>query len=201
MYPIPGNIIGVTNIVCQRRRHIHRGFAIRWSVIDASDRGPEGPDPVSPAVPEEWGHWRTGHRMRRGKPAGAGTARSGEGLVRDEHKRQYADRSHKRSIHSTGHGTYPFGWLPSRTPQTLGRAFGAHKYIINIWLTPIRTECDAIATAWPVCSVAPLIDGNIGLARDLGPALGFQAHHVSELLRSHGFGFGAFIGEKPAELG
>ena len=36
-----------------------------------------------------------------------------------------------------------------------------------------------------------LIDRNICLVRDLDPALGFQTHQVSELLRSHGFGFGA----------
>jgi hypothetical protein len=38
-----------------------------------------------------------------------------------------------------------------------------------------------------------LIDRNIRLARDLDPALRFRTHQVSELLRSHGFGFGALV--------
>ena len=36
--------------------------------------------------------------------------------------------------------------------------------------------------------------------RDLDPALGFQTHHVAELLRRHGVGFGALIVEKLGEL-
>ena len=46
-----------------------------------------------------------------------------------------------------------------------------------------------------------LIDRNIDLARDLGPARDLPADHVSELLGSHGLGFGALIGEKRDELG
>lgn len=198
MYPIPGNIIGVTNIVCQRRRNIRRGFAIRWSVIKASACGPKESCLVPPAVPERCGPWRAGHRMRRGKPSTPRTSRSGQCLVRDEHKRQYADRCDKRSVHFTGHGTYPLVGYRAALQQTLSRAFGAHKCIINFWLT---ADMDGDRRFKASGSRAWLIDRNICFVGDLDPALGFQPHQVSELLRRHGFGFGALVGEKPAEFG
>src|SRR6202451_3944824 len=46
-----------------------------------------------------------------------------------------------------------------------------------------------------------LIDRDIRLARDLGPAFGFHAHQLAELLRGHGCGFGALIGERRDEFG
>ena len=61
------------------------------------------------------------------------------------------------------------------------------------------TQPDVVGEKSHVAST--LIDRNIDLARDLGPARGLPAHHVSELLWSHGFGFGALIGEKRDELG
>lgn len=42
-------------------------------------------------------------------------------------------------------------------------------------------------------TVLALIDRNICLVCDLDPALRFQPHQVSELLRRHGFGFGALV--------
>jgi hypothetical protein len=73
----------------------------------------------------------------------------------------------------------------------------------RICITSARTQvigANRVNVVAEKCLIAPnaltalaLIHRNIGLVRDLDPALRFQTHQVSELLRSHGFGFGALI--------
>jgi hypothetical protein len=70
---------------------------------------------------------------------------------------------------------------------------GAFRIVKNLGVIDPDAEC-ALATP-------ALIDRNIRLARDLDPALGFQPHQLAELLRGHGFGFGALAFEKLAEFG
>src|SRR5262245_19474603 len=63
----------------------------------------------------------------------------------------------------------------------------------------VETKLDCFASL--AMTVEMLIYRDICLVRDLGPARGLPAHHVAELLWSHGFGFRALIGEKRSEFG
>src|SRR5215207_4000203 len=53
----------------------------------------------------------------------------------------------------------------------------------------------------PAAQPIPLIDRNIRLARDPGPARGLRPHHLAELLRRHGLRLGALIGKERGEFG
>jgi hypothetical protein len=56
-----------------------------------------------------------------------------------------------------------------------------------------KLACAEQTPARDALTTLTLIDRNICLVRDLDPARRFQTHQVSELLRCHGFGFGALI--------
>jgi hypothetical protein len=138
MRPIPGNVMGIRRMNIARTwwRPIHQGFATRWPVairwpVEALISRPECPESGSAAVPERVGDRRTGNRMRRGKAAAGRGARPGGCFAGGKHQRDDAERGDQQMVFSVHHGTHQSLVAEQHPRRTLGRAFGARKYIIT----------------------------------------------------------------------
>ncbi len=132
MRPIPGDgiSVGVLEIAWRWLRRIYHGLNSRRPVVEAPYRRPEGPEVVSPVMPERLRRRPVGNRMRS-KPATRRRSGPGGCLVRGKHERRRTERREKRPIHFIGHGTHHFVGCRAILQRTLGRAFRARKRIIN----------------------------------------------------------------------
>ncbi len=110
MRPIPRDIlgIGVADIARSGLRSIHQGFADRRPVGGVRHARPDGPNIVSPVMPERLADERVGNRTRWINPSTKWCSRAGERLVRGKHKRNYTERRDKRPIPSIRHDTHQF---------------------------------------------------------------------------------------------
>src|SRR6516162_6765192 len=76
----------------------------------------------------------------------------------------------------------------------------AKSYSLSAVLTSGQILSSRRSNPWSNRSIVTLFNRNISLPSDLDPTLRFAAHQIPELLRTHGFGFGALGFQEPDEF-